>query len=82
MPTPSPPALTPAELALLVAIRRADEEEGGLSLEDMDDDEKSLLRGLEARNLVETKGDEDGAAWARVTWRGAEVVRDLGPLDD
>jgi hypothetical protein len=83
VPSAAPTPLTPAELALLVAIRRADEDEGGLSLDDMDDDEKEALGRLVARGLAETiTDDEEGAAWARITWRGAEVVRDLGPIDD
>ncbi|MBX3190908.1 MAG: hypothetical protein KF819_28190 [Labilithrix sp.] len=78
----SPKSLTPAQLALLVVIRRADEEEGGLWLADMDADEREALERLLVLGLIETKIDDDGAAWARVTWRGAEAVRDAGESDE
>jgi len=71
-------ALTPMELAVLAAVHRADEEEGGLSFDDLDTDERDALISLAGKNLVETRADDDGAAWARITWRGIEALRDAG----
>ncbi len=73
--------LTPAQLGLLVEIRRADEEAGGLFVDTLSDDEKSDLGALTEHDFVELRSDDDGSSWARVTWRGAERVRELGPLD-
>lgn len=69
-------ALGPAELVLLASVRRADEEEGGLDLADLDEDETAVFARLAERGLVETLRDEDGAAWARITWRGVDALRD------
>lgn len=68
--------LGPRELAVLAAVHRADEEEGGLPLEDLDEDERASLARLAAAGLVETIADEDGGGWARIAPDGVEALRD------
>lgn len=70
--------LTPLEITVLAAVHRADEEAGGLPLDDLDEDEREALARLAARELVETRAEESGEAWARITWRGVDALRDLG----
>jgi hypothetical protein len=69
-------ALRPEELVLLRTVRRADEEEGGLALADLDEEESAMLAKLASAGLVETIHDDDGGAWARITWRGVDALRD------
>jgi hypothetical protein len=70
-------ALTPSQLSLLVTIRLADEDEGGLAYEDLDDDARGDLSVLAERSLVEVTRDGESAV-LRITWRGVELMRDLG----
>lgn len=70
--------LTPTELAVLAAVHRADEEEGGLATDELDPDEQEALDALSQKGLVELRVDEDMSANARISARGVEVLRDLG----
>lgn len=73
------PTLSPTELAVLAAVHRADEEEGGLASDDLEDEERVALDTLAGRGLVEVTFDDDGRApIARISWRGVEVLRDAG----
>lgn len=77
-------SLTHAELAVLGAVHRGDEEEGGLDLEDLEQDERDAVAALADLGLVEVLVDADredaagGGAFARVTYRGVEALRDGG----
>lgn len=71
------PTLTPSQHALLQVVHRADEEDGGLSTEDIEDDEYEDLEALVVGGFVETQSEGDGDAWVRVTARGLEALRGL-----
>ncbi|HEY8080128.1 MAG TPA: hypothetical protein VIF62_38620 [Labilithrix sp.] len=74
--------LSPTELAVLAAVHRADEEQGGLDTSDLDEDEAEALAKLVSTGLVEilqTAPDDDGQSpIARISWRGVETLRDAG----
>jgi hypothetical protein len=73
--------LTPTELAVLAAVHRADEEEGGLLATELEADEREALDVLAQRALVELRVvDEDDMSTvsARISPRGVEVLRELG----
>ncbi len=71
--------LSPTELAVLAAVHRADEEEGGLDTADLDEDEAEALGKLASAALVEIVPDDDGRSpIARISWRGVETLRDAG----
>ena len=73
--------LSPTELAVLGAVHRADEEEGGLAIEELSEDEREALDALARRGLVEVLADdaEHGEPrTARISWRGVEALRDAG----
>jgi hypothetical protein len=61
-------------------VRVADEDAGGLAYDELDEDGRDALGPLQARGLVEVLpvDDEGGGAWLRLTWRGADALRDLG----
>jgi len=78
-------------LRLLLDVRVADEDEGGLVLDAADDDERRALAELVDLGLVEYRrrygeapdGEEDeldseGDGFYRITARGVELLRDLG----
>lgn len=70
--------LTPTELAVLAAVHRGDEEEGGLSVDQLEGDERDALTALLSRGLVETIGEDEGEIFARITEEGVSTLRDLG----
>ena len=84
-----PLALTPTELSLLRAIHEADRDHGGLSSEELTDEEAEVCGRLADRGLAEVisefgeapDGEEDeresGARYAfRITGAGVAVLRD------
>ena len=68
--------LSPTELNVLAAVHRADEEEGGLAFDDVDEEERAALVVLADAGLIETHADDEGDGWARITARGVEVLRE------
>jgi hypothetical protein len=93
-PTAFEAVLTPSELALLRAIREADEDHGGLSRDELTADDLELCDTLVEKGCVEVlseygeapDGEEDerdagGHYCFRITGRGVErlaEVRDVG----
>ena len=71
-------ALTPTQIAVLAAVHRGDEEEGGLSVDQLEPDEGEALAVLLSRGLVETIGEDEGEIVARITEEGVSTLRDLG----
>jgi hypothetical protein len=77
-------SLTQTELAVLGAVHRADEEEGGLDVATLEPEEREALGALASLGLVEVGTDEDredaggGGAFARISYSGVEVLRDAG----
>jgi hypothetical protein len=80
--------MTPAALDLLFAIRRADEDHGGLLRHEMTDDEAALAEELAGMGFVERlaeygespDGEDDerdagGAVGYRITGAGVEALR-------
>ena len=61
---------TDTELRLLAVVRRADEEAGGLWIDEVSEEEESILGKLAAQDLVEYK-----AGFFRITPAGCEVLR-------
>jgi hypothetical protein len=75
--------LSERELAVLAAVHRADEEEGGLALatSDLSDDERDALDALVRAGLVELTHiahDDANDAFARISAHGVEALRDAG----
>jgi hypothetical protein len=70
--------LTPTELAVLAAVHRGDEEEGGLPTDGLEGDELEALDALARAGLVELVAEEEGPVIARISWRGVEALRDAG----
>jgi hypothetical protein len=85
------PKLSPAELEVLLAIREADEDHGGLFPHEMTDDEARIADDLVERGLAEVlaqygeapDGEEDereagGSLGYRITGRGVEALASRG----
>ena len=81
--------MTPTELAVLAAVHRADEEEGGLATDTLTGDEQEALDALVRGGLVDLVAEDDDPAShagyagydraiARISWRGVEALRDAG----
>ena len=74
--------LTHTQLAVLAAVHRADEEEGGLATDTLDADERDALAVLSGLGLVEILviDSEDALTGtsARISARGVEMLRDAG----
>ena len=84
-----PTSLTPAELPLLRAIHEADRDRGGLSRDELSEDEAATCDELVERGFAEViaefgeapDGEEDerdagGRGCYRITGRGVEVLAD------
>jgi hypothetical protein len=67
--------LTPDQLTLLQVVHDADAEEGGLSTDDVDDDDREALEALVANGLLEEHLEDAGDAWVKITARGVETLQ-------